>query len=125
MPAKNEYDPTRTWSAKSLWTGTGKNRKPHPDAVEALAYIRQHRIIRGTYGGAQPHATTLPNAMRRHLPNVPDLSGKGTRSRLATWQAAVRGINAPTVEAPETPETVTVDTATFAEFEAWKAQNAG
>lgn len=124
----SEYDHTRTWSAKSLWKGTGKNRKPHPDAMEALAYIREHRIVRGTYGGAATHSTTLPNALRRHLPNVDGLTGKGTRKRIADWQASVRAINAPTVEAtdaPGDPVMVNLSPEAFAAFEAWQASQAG
>lgn len=121
----SEYDHTRTWNAKSLWKGTGKNRTPHPDAVEALAYIREHRIIRGTYGGAATHATTLPNALRRHLPHVDGLTGKGTRKRIADWQAAVRAINAPTVEDAPAVATVEVTPEMMEAFAAWQASQAG
>jgi hypothetical protein len=115
----NAYDPTRTWPCKSLWQGKGDNRKPHPQAVEALAYIHEHKIIRGTYkGNAHEKATRLPNALRRHLPNVPNLSGPGTRKMIAEWQAAVRGVKAP---AQDAPATVAVDAGTFAAFEAWQA----
>jgi len=121
----SEYDHTRTWGAKSLWKGTGKNRTPHPDAVEALAYIREHRIIRGTYGGAATHATTLPNALRRHLPNVGGLKGAGTRKRIAEWQAAIRAVNTPTVEDAPTVAVVEVPADKMAAFEEWQASQEG
>lgn len=122
-----EYDATRTWPCKSLWTGKGDNRKPHPQAVEALNYLHEWKIIRGTYkGNAHASATTLPNALRRHLPNVPGLSGKGTRGKIGEWQNAVRGAmkaNAP--EAPAAVETVTITGDDAAAYAEWKAsQNA-
>ena len=119
----NDYDPSRTWAAKSLWTGTGKNRKPHPDAVAAFEYIHAHKIVKGTYKG-NAHATertTLPNAMRRHLPNVEGLSGKGTRQRISEWQAIVR----PRKAASEAPATVEVPADKLEAFEKWQASQAG
>lgn len=125
-----EYDITRTWSARSLWTGKGDDRRPNPQAVEALEYLHEWKVIRGTYkGNAHASATTLPNAMRRHLPNVPGLSGRGTRERLGEFTRAVsamRKASAPKpakgrkAKATDAPVVVNLSAEAFAAFEAWR-----
>jgi len=127
-----EYDPTRTWSCKSLWTGKGDDRKPNPQAVEALNYLHEWKIIRGVYkGNAHASATTLPNALRRHLPNVPGLSGPGTRDRVREFTraaSAMRKASAPKprkAKATDAPVVVNLSAEAFAAFEAWReAQDA-
>jgi hypothetical protein len=121
-----EYDRSKTWGAKSLWTGTGDKRKPHPDAVAAFEYIKAHKIVKGWYkSNAHPqHGTTFSGAMRRHLPNA-GIGGQGTKQALATWRQAVAAVKADAApaDAPATDAvTITGDQAkAFAEWQASQA----